>query len=463
MRWACQSLRSRTSSLLLAGLIVAALVSCEPAAEPDGAGPAQETPSPTPFPPPRGGSVTFGVIGEPATMDPYSPVASDLTFELLRPVYPTLYRVTPDGTAMPDLAQSWNPTSQGVEVRLRSRQWSDGEPITAQDVADSYARAGGAGQLLGSATQSRVALPTVRVRDAHTLLFSGSGLSKQSFGSPLFVLPGGRLNLTVSGGPYKVGSRTPGLQVVYVRNRTWTGEPPLLDRVAVRFIEDLDTMIALLQKKELDAASPPSAVNLAERLEADGLAQTSRLGWEAIALDLHQADQDSRGSVESSIDRPELKSGLIRSDGRIANTLFPAPGPEGANGSWQLPEGAASTPASYSQLAIGKGDELTEQMQEVIQLELQRHGSDAELVTADARTFYGEWRLDAPTDFSLVRYLGSSGAARAAENRAFADATAMPLFQVRTYATWRPGAVQGVVPNPSIEGPLWNMQGWAQV
>jgi len=65
---------------------------------PDGA-------STTPTPPREpSGSVVVGVYGEPATLDPYSPLASESTWQLVRPVYPSLYRMAPDGSVEADLA-----------------------------------------------------------------------------------------------------------------------------------------------------------------------------------------------------------------------------------------------------------------------------------------------------------------------------------------------------------------------
>lgn len=406
--------------------------------------------------------MSFGVIGEPETLDPYSPVASDLTYELLRPVLPTLFRVDPQGRVIPDLAKTWRRSGAVVKVTLAKRTWSNGDPITAQDVKASFDRAGGSGDIFGAATQARVVTPHVRVLGPRSLLLESAGLTKQSFASPLFVLPHGKFVPSISGGPYKIASHTPGLQVIYTRNRAWAGPAPFLKRVAVLFIEDLDTMTALLQRGKLDAAAPPSAVNLDDRLKADGLQQSSALGWEFLALDFDGFDPLSRPAFESAISRSQLQQGLIRSDGRITNALFPAPGPHGADGSWVVPPGATGASPKV-QLGVGKGDELTEQLQEVIQLQLQHHGSDAELVTGDARTFYGDWRTESPTDVSIVRIMGFPGALPAAEVRAFGATEAMPLFEVKSFVTWRDQAVQGLEVNPTIEGPLWDMQEWAKV
>jgi ABC-type transport system substrate-binding protein len=457
---------SRGPFLAVAVLLVSLLVACEPAGEPPIGRPtatpsASSSPVETPEP---GGAIAFGVIGEPATLDPYSPVASDLTYQLLRPVYPTLYRIDPDGHFQPDLARGWKPVNDGIEIELQQRRWSNGRAITAQDVALSFARQANADSgPFGPAAGARAPRVQVSVTGPRTLVVRGSRLRRPAFGSPLFVLPEGRLNLSISGGPYKIADYTPGLQVVYSRNDAGPGKPPLLDRVAVKFVETFPTLLALLEDAKLDAAAPPSAVNLGDRLDGAGIEHDSTLGWESIAVDFDEAqiDEPPRAAVARAINRAAIDEGLVRDEGRISNTLLPGPGGSGARGQWRTPSGSGSPPAV--QIAVSKGDELLEQMQEVVQLQLEDAGGSAELVTGDTRTFYGEWRSSSPTDLSILRMFGSQAASLGTEQQVLFSTQGMPLFQVETFVAWQEDIVQGLVPNPSIEGPLWNMQSWAKV
>ncbi|MEA2459924.1 MAG: peptide/nickel transport system substrate-binding protein [Actinomycetota bacterium] len=403
------------------------------------------------------------MIGEPATLDPYSSTASDLTYELLRPVYPTLFRIEPDGTAVPDLARTaTSGASGGLEVKLNKRRWSDGRPITARDVAQSYARIDGSFGLFGAAAGGRSVDPGVKVRGRYRLTIEGLR-TEQSLASPLFVLPHGRFDPKVSGGPFRIAETVPGFGITYKRNKSWEGTVSSLNSVRVEYIEDLDTMVALLQQSRLDAATPPSAVNLVDRLDAAQLEQSSALGWEEIALDFDEASigEPERTAVAGAVDRTQLQEGLIRDDGRISNTLSPAPGGRGASGPWKPSTTSAAVPDV--QLAVGKGDELTEQIQEVLQLQLDKVGSTAELVSADTRTFYGEWRASSPTDVSIVRVMGFPGAETKLDKAIARTVTGMPLFEVSSFVTWRGDVVQGLAVNPTIEGPLWNMQDWSKV
>ncbi len=388
------------------------------------------------------------MIGEPATLDPYAEHASDLTSWLLRPVYPTLFRIDPGGEPVPDLAQSSVPVEGGLEVTLRDASWSNGKPVTPEDVVASFERGG---DLRAEKTGGR----RVLVRSDG----GGAPPSPESLGAPHFVLPGGELEPKVSGGPYRIGGHTPGLQVVYEPNKKWDGEQPLLDSVAVQFIEDLDTMLALLRNGDLDAAAPPFSVNLDDRLAEAGLSVDEALGWESLRIEFDDdaLGPDDRAGVAAAIERAALEKGFVRDDGRLSDTLSPEPGADGASGPFQSP--AASGGPGSIQIAAAEGDELTRLLQKALQVQLREAGIDSELVTGEARIFYGEWRDDSPTEVSLVRAVGGPGGGVADVPE---EGLAVPLFHLESLVTWGSG-VGGFDVNPSIEGPLWNMGAWSRV
>ena len=396
------------------------------------------------------GTIKFGVLGEPATLDPYSPMASDLTYALARPVYPSLFRLLPDGTSEPYLAEGIESMPGGVRVSIRPAQWSDGSLITSEDVVASARRA---------RLPSGFALAdSVSAAGSTAVEFRGPGVDwKQALAAGAFVLPRGRVG-PKAGGPFRVRSRTPGLEVVLAPNRRWVGGSVGLERVRVQFIQNLSTMTYLLRKGRLDAAALPSAVNLGFRLEEAGLQYDSALGWESVAFDFSAGDLSMAGrrALAAIVRRDALQAGFVRDDGRVSDTLAPSPGAGGADGPWTKP---SMSPARLRDRTIGLGapvgDELLNSMQHVIQLQLGGHDVRADLLDVDVRTFYGSWARRGPADGYLVRSFGAPGLP---EPRADGLA-AMPLFHVATYLAWSEG-VRGPAVNPSIEGPLWNLESW---
>lgn len=78
---------------------------------------------------------------EPATLDPHK-VESDVEFNIINDTFDGLVAVRKDGTIEPRLAERWENKADNVWVfHLRPGiTWSDGEPITAEDVVWSWRR-----------------------------------------------------------------------------------------------------------------------------------------------------------------------------------------------------------------------------------------------------------------------------------------------------------------------------------
>ena len=78
---------------------------------------------------------------EPASLDPHK-VESDVEFNIISDLFDGLVAVEPDGSIEPRLAESWENKDNTVwTFHLRPGiTWSDGSPITAQDVVWSWQR-----------------------------------------------------------------------------------------------------------------------------------------------------------------------------------------------------------------------------------------------------------------------------------------------------------------------------------
>jgi hypothetical protein len=403
----------------------------------EGAGsppPATDDPAPGPGAPkaPRG-DIKIGVVGEPVTLDPYDAEASDLTLALTRPLYPSLFRLRPDGEVRPDLALSLDEIPSGARVLLREARWSDGRPITARDVVRSLGRARAAGRLV------RV---EARARGPRTVELSGEVADwplALTRGIPVVPFRRG-----VYGGPFVLARRTPGLELVLEPNRRWWGAPVGLERVRVRHIASLEIMIALLERGSLDVAATPAAPNLPGRLEAAGLDWAQELGWESLWADFGAADvsaSEQEGVIEA-LDLGRMESVFLGSQGRLA----------------ALPErsGNGSRPLQELDIAAPRDDELLVFYQEALYEQLKRAGIASELSAIESTEFYGGWLDDNPVDIALKRSTGTPGALPGA-----GSSETLPLARVNTVLAWGPG-VRGPQPNPTLEGPLWNLQSWTR-
>jgi Bacterial extracellular solute-binding proteins, family 5 Middle len=396
--------------------------------------------------------VSFGVVGSPATLDPYSPAASDLTYALAVPVYPSLFRLDPRGHPYPYLAKTIQRVPGGVRVTLRRARWSNGRPVSAKDVVKTLNRArppsGFSRVVSAEPLTRRVVRFQGAVRDWRTALATVA-----------YVLPGGRPR-RLSAGPFQVMTYVPGLQIVYRHNDNWWSNAPL-DTVKVEFAPSLQVLIMLLQQGRLDAAAPPSSVNLDDRLDALGLHHSDALGWESIQLRFpgRSLSRRDRQTLAAAVERRVFRAGFIRDEGRLSNTLHPGPGPAGAEGLWAHPARAGPPVQGRLALSAPAGDELLQSLQLALQHEMSRVAPDLELVSVEPQTFYGRWKQHNPTQLALARVAGGPGLV--GDAHAYRNATALPLFQVETILAWRDD-VRGLQADPTFDGPLWNVERWSR-
>lgn len=426
-------------------LAVALFVACEPAdivAPRDPKVPA----SPSPV---AGGHLVIGVYGEPATLDPYSPDASDLTWALARPLYRSLYVFDEQGEPVPDLAARLRTSGDVATVTLGSAMWSDGTPITSHKVASSLTRA---------AQSGFIDLDSIRRAGPRRVVLSGDVEDwEEALAAASVVLPDDFPNRpSETSGPFRLRSRVPGLQMVLTPN-PGSENPPLLDKLTIRFTEGVDMLLALLEAGDLDAAWLPSTVNLSQRLEELDLEHDQRLGWELVTLDLSGSalDRSQRRDVARSLDRSEIEEGFVRDDGRITDTLIPSPEPGGASGPFEaMFRGSSDVDDVPLRMAAPGGDELLELVQRLGQVQLSSAGFDVELINVDARRFYGEWGRQPPLDVAVRRRVALPGS----DAPPVRTLTELPLFQVDSFVAWNEGA--GGLEAGGPAGPLAHAHQW---
>ena len=185
--------------------------------------------------------------------------------------------------ALADAVVSWQTSADGLHDKIVLRDdlvWSDGEPITAHDVAFTF-------QVI---MDPRVPVPAVRsgtdqlrwveAYDDATLVF----FHKEPFATNVWninfpVLPKHVYETTweddptlkdssahvrleqqpVSGGPYEIVERTRGQQIVLKRRENWhtlngeqVREKPFFEEIRFRIIEDPNTSLLALKAGEID-------------------------------------------------------------------------------------------------------------------------------------------------------------------------------------------------------------------
>jgi peptide/nickel transport system substrate-binding protein len=281
--------------LVLAMVVLATLFgsACTPVAAPSAAPTTQEAapqateaqPAPaaateaTEAPAAAEGETTFIVLvpADTNTLDP----AVNYDFSgapFLGPVYDNLVKSvgTEKAEIVPDLAESWQPSDDGLTWTFKLREgakFHDGTPVNAEAVKYTFDRllamnTGGA--VLFASIDKVEAVDDLTVQFILKEPFSGFLASLTSIWGPLIVSPTtvkahekdgdwGQAWLTendAGSGPYKLESWTRNEQMVLVRNPDYWGGwgDKYLDRIIIRYVTETSTQRLIMEKGDADAA-----------------------------------------------------------------------------------------------------------------------------------------------------------------------------------------------------------------
>lgn len=332
----------------LTSLLAVLLVSC-------GGGDGDTGPAPTPQPTPSQASITFGYPAEPPTLDPLAPGGgSAATRDLLRPMLPALFGLDASLRPVPELVAAWPAPDEitsdpfTVTLTLRDADWSDGRPITSEDVRFSH-------ELLreGPNGYRYRFLESVEIIDARRFRFIFDRPMRRwwaLFSIDDMVLPAHAYaedwarGPTVSGGPFVFGEWVKGLRVRLERNDAHWARPAVAKHIDVVFVPDGETRLQLLERDELDVAFFEGESNVGERAAARGWDATegSITGgdasgawgptWWELGFDIGAVGADVAAAVAAAID-PELVGEILEDSGEATDTIparFPSSDTSGA-------------------------------------------------------------------------------------------------------------------------------------
>ena len=267
--------------------------------------------------------------------------------------YDTVTRKAPADFAIePGLAESWVESNNGKTYTYTLREgleWSDGEPLTASDVAFTINRAR---EEEWQNFDAFVHNLTAKVIDDRTVEVTSSVPDPKlpSLGDT-YILPEhiwGKLSpeeITKYPGEDGVGSGPWTLDVFkrgqYVRMKVnpsyWGGERPI-DEIIFRIFNNPDAMVAALEKGEIDVAHnvPTEAFERVRSTEGIVAIEGNQGGFDEIAINggsglkkPHPAllDRNVRVAIAHAIDKQTLLDRVYQGIGSVAYTVSPSPDP----------------------------------------------------------------------------------------------------------------------------------------
>ena len=230
-----------------------------------------------------------------------------------------------DFATIPGLAESWEEVEPGIEYVYTLREgltWSDGEPLTAEDVAWNIntGRDQGWDNMV-----STVANIEATAEDERTVRLVSSVPDPKLPTMDVYLVPQHiwepiatdydaatqyAADDGVGSGPFVMTEFTPGQSVVMEANPSywgWEGEEPPYDQVIFRLFENPDAMVAALQQGEIDAAQGfPASLMGGPGGGREHRGRSRPTGW--FRRDRHQRRR-RRGPASSGVARRRSATG----------------------------------------------------------------------------------------------------------------------------------------------------------
>jgi peptide/nickel transport system substrate-binding protein len=212
--------------------------------------------------PAKGGELTVAGTYPIESLDPHSLTSSASTGTQLaaKAIFSRLVGTDDDGKVVGDLATKWKPGADASEWHFDLKpglKFSDGSPLGADDVVDSFNRMmtiNGANAANFTGDTMTAKSDTEVVMKAPKPDASIPGKLTMFYVIPSGVQPGDTafFEHPVGSGPFTVGRYTPGEVLELVRNDKFAGEPAKLDKVVVRTIPELASRLTSLRTGEAD-------------------------------------------------------------------------------------------------------------------------------------------------------------------------------------------------------------------
>ena len=295
--------------------------------------------------PQRGGTLVLGSISD---VDSWNEYLSQQSFagNLLRRIYLRLAQPLADQQEHPQsygpqLAKSWSFSEDGLTLtfKLREASWSDGRPVTAGDVRFTWL-AQTSPDVPWANVASKQQITDVEVLDPRTVAFHFGNVYPFRFED---AVEGGILpehvfskvafkdwtthdwsTARVGSGPFLLQRHTPGNEIVLQRNpRYFDARYPILDRVVVRIVPDVDNLLTQLATGEIDyleGIPPRDAQRLASKADLSLVAfdypKYDYIGWNGSRAPFD--DPDLRRAMTLAIDRDALVEELLYGYGQVS-------------------------------------------------------------------------------------------------------------------------------------------------
>ncbi|MFI5611549.1 ABC transporter substrate-binding protein [Amycolatopsis sp. NPDC051903] len=297
-----------------------------------------------PSPPPAGGAVSDATLTIATTTDVvnYNPLIgnSRSDYWITNLMYPHLLSIEPNGAKGPELAEKWgytNETTGFYEIRS-GMKWSDGQPLTAKDVAYTlnavkHDKPAGTlyGQLANFDSATAVSDTRVEVKLTHpdsSLIpevgFWGNIVPEHVFepaGSVAKFANDGSKGGWVSAGPYVLTGVQRGQSYTMKRVDDYPlvpGGKPKAAQIVYRVYPDVNTEILALKNGDVDVIAnslPPAQVKQLQSASGIKVAEAPGLGYAHLTYNMTKPDlakKDVRLALAHAVDYNAIRRVVLQ-------------------------------------------------------------------------------------------------------------------------------------------------------
>jgi peptide/nickel transport system substrate-binding protein len=299
--------------------------------------------------PDKGGSFTEGVVGSPRFINPVLAI-SDADKDLVELVFSGLMKSAPDGKIVPDLAESYSVSPDGLTYTFTLRddiEFHDGTPITSDDVEFTIMKAqdpalkspkrGNWDGILMEKLDERSVHFTLKQPYSPFLenttigilpknLWKNTSADEFAF-SPLNTEP-------VGSGPYSIASvkrNSAGIPVEYKIKafKDYTLNEPYITSITLKFYNNENELVDAYGKKEIESLAGISA-EAARTIGIGGdrveIAQLSRVY--GIFFNQNQTsiftNQEVREALNFGLDKQKVVDNVLYGYGQVLNNPTPS-------------------------------------------------------------------------------------------------------------------------------------------
>ena len=277
--------------------------------------------------PRRGGTIQIGYTEEIPSLDPHTTpeTAGHRFFNL---VYSNVVRLNPkDLSAVPDLAQSWDVSADGLTWTFHLRpniKFSNGDAFSSADVKATFDRILNP-KIPGVEASFLGMTKSVTATDPQTVVFNLSTPNpalliylaepNASVVSAKLIQSGADLSKienAIGTGPWKVDQWVPHQFMQLSRNpHFYESGKPYIDNVKVNIIPNADSLIAAMRTKSIDFTFTTEARvgKIAEGASGVNVQKTSDLGYYTLSINCSRdpfTHKDVRQAISYGIDRQAI-------------------------------------------------------------------------------------------------------------------------------------------------------------